>query len=229
MGKLYIIGTPIGNLEDITIRAIKTLRNVDFILSEDKRRTYILLNKYGIKKEDMISFNAKNFKKKIPMVIKKLKDGKTGALVSDAGMPIISDPGYELVDACWKNGIEMDVIPGPSAITSAVAVSGFPGSKFVFEGFLPKGRKRRKILKILKNEKRVLVFFESPERLLNTLKDIMNIMGNRKIFIAREMTKKFQEFFKGTVEEAIKHFQKEILGEITIVLSGNVESGEEKS
>jgi len=228
LGKLYIVGTPIGNLEDITIRAIRVLREVDFLLSEDKRRTYILLNKYGIKKEDMISFNEKNARRRIPMVIKKLKEGKTGALVSDAGMPVISDPGYELVAACWREGIEVDVIPGPSALTSAVAASGFPGSKFIFEGFLPKGKKRRRLLRTLKDEKKVLVFFESPERLLDTLKDIMDIMGNREIFIAREMTKKFQEFFRGTVEEAIRHFQKGTLGEITIVLSGKVESEEEK-
>ncbi|RKX56779.1 MAG: 16S rRNA (cytidine(1402)-2'-O)-methyltransferase [Thermotoga sp.] len=228
MGKLYIVGTPIGNLEDITIRAIKVLREVDFLLSEDKRRTYILLNKYGIRKKDMISFNEKNARKKIPMVIEKLRGGKTGALVSNAGMPVISDPGCDLVDACWKEGIEVDVVPGPSALISAVAVSGFPGSKFIFEGFLPRGKRRRRLLRTLRDEKRVMVFFESPERLLDTLKDIMDIMGNREVFIAREMTKKFQEFFRGTVEEAIKHFQKGALGEITIVLSGKVESEEEK-
>ncbi|HDG61716.1 MAG: 16S rRNA (cytidine(1402)-2'-O)-methyltransferase [Thermotoga sp. 4484_232] len=228
MGKLYIVGTPIGNLEDITIRAIKVLREVDFLLSEDKRRTYILLNRYGIRKKDMISFNEKNARKKIPMVIKKLRGGKTGALVSNAGMPVISDPGCDLVDACWKEGIEVDVVPGPSALISAVAVSGFPGSKFIFEGFLPRGKRRRRLLRTLRDEKRVMVFFESPERLLDTLKDIMDIMGNREVFIAREMTKKFQEFFRGTVEEAIKHFQKGALGEITIVLSGKVESEEEK-
>ncbi|RKX44850.1 MAG: 16S rRNA (cytidine(1402)-2'-O)-methyltransferase [Thermotogae bacterium] len=228
MGKLYIVGTPIGNLEDITIRAIKVLREVDFLLSEDKRRTYILLNRYGIRKKDMISFNEKNARKKIPMVIKKLRGGKTGALVSNAGMPVISDPGCDLVDACWKEGIEVDVVPGPSALISAVAVSGFPGSKFIFEGFLPRGKRRKRLLRTLRDEKRVMVFFESPERLLDTLKDIMDIMGNREVFIAREMTKKFQEFFRGTVEEAIKHFQKGALGEITIVLSGKVESEEEK-
>jgi len=228
LGKLYIVGTPIGNLEDITIRAIKVLREVDFLLSEDKRRTYILLNKYGIRKKDMISFNEKNARKKIPMVIEKLRGGKTGALVSNAGMPVISDPGCDLVDACWKEGIEVDVVPGPSALISAVAVSGFPGSKFIFEGFLPRGKRRRRLLRTLRDEKRVMVFFESPERLLDTLKDIMDIMGNREVFIAREMTKKFQEFFRGTVEEAIKHFQKGALGEITIVLSGKVESEEEK-
>lgn len=228
MGKLYIVGTPIGNLEDITIRAIKVLREVDFLLSEDKRRTYILLNRYGIRKKDMISFNEKNARKKIPMVIKKLRGGKTGALVSNAGMPVISDPGCDLVDACWKEGIEVDVVPGPSALISAVAISGFPGSKFIFEGFLPRGKRRRRLLRTLRDEKRVMVFFESPERLLDTLKDIMDIMGNREVFIAREMTKKFQEFFRGTVEEAIKHFQKGALGEITIVLSGKVESEEEK-
>ena len=228
MGKLYIVGTPIGNLEDITIRAIKVLREVDFLLSEDKRRTYILLNRYGIRKKDMISFNEKNARKKIPMVIKKLRGGKTGALVSNAGMPVISDPGCDLVDACWKEGIEVDVVPGPSALISAVAISGFPGSKFIFEGFLPRGKRRRRLLRTLRDEKKVMVFFESPERLLDTLKDIMDIMGNREVFIAREMTKKFQEFFRGTVEEAIKHFQKGALGEITIVLSGKVESEEEK-
>jgi len=214
------VGTPIGNLEDITIRALKTLRNVDLILAEDTRRTVILLNKYRIKKP-LLSFNEKNSKRRIKEVLPLLKEGKTVALVSDAGMPVISDPGHNLIEECWKNGVEVDVVPGASALTSAVAVSGFPGSKFIFEGFLPRGKNRRRLLRTLKEERRPVVFFESPERLISTLKDILEILGDREIFIAREMTKMHQEFFRGKVSEAIKHFEKKkTLGEITVILSG---------
>ncbi|MCD6551987.1 16S rRNA (cytidine(1402)-2'-O)-methyltransferase [Thermotoga sp.] len=220
MGKLIVVGTPIGNLEDITIRALKTLRNVDLILAEDTRRTVILLNKYRIKKP-LLSFNEKNSKRRIKEVLPLLKEGKTVALVSDAGMPVISDPGHNLIEECWKNGVEVDVVPGASALTSAVAVSGFPGSKFIFEGFLPRGKNRRRLLRTLKEERRPVVFFESPERLISTLKDILEILGDREIFIAREMTKMHQEFFRGKVSEAIKHFEKKkTLGEITVILSG---------
>ena len=214
------MGTPIGNLEDITIRALKTLRNVDLILAEDTRRTVILLNKYRIKKP-LLSFNEKNSKRRIKEVLPLLKEGKAVALVSDAGMPVISDPGHNLIEECWKNGVEVDVVPGASALTSAVAVSGFPGSKFIFEGFLPRGKNRRRLLRTLKEERRPVVFFESPERLISTLKDILEILGDREIFIAREMTKMHQEFFRGKVSEAIKHFEKKkTLGEITVILSG---------
>lgn len=157
MGKLIVVGTPIGNLEDITIRALKTLRSVDLILAEDTRRTMVLLNKYRIKKP-LLSFTEKNSKRRIKEVLPLLKEGKIVALVSDAGMPVISDPGYNLIEECWKNGIEVDVVPGPSALTSAVAVSGFPGSKFIFEGFLPRGKNRRRLLRALKEEKRPIVF-----------------------------------------------------------------------
>jgi len=220
LGKLIVVGTPIGNLEDITIRALKTLRSVDLILAEDTRRTMVLLNKYRIKKP-LLSFTEKNSKRRIKEVLPLLKEGKIVALVSDAGMPVISDPGYNLIEECWKNGIEVDVVPGPSALTSAVAVSGFPGSKFIFEGFLPRGKNRRRLLRALKEEKRPIVFFESPERLISTLKDILEILGDREVFIAREMTKMHQEFFRGKVSEALEHFgKKEILGEITVILSG---------
>ncbi|KAF2959812.1 MULTISPECIES: 16S rRNA (cytidine(1402)-2'-O)-methyltransferase [unclassified Thermotoga] len=220
MGKLIIVGTPIGNLEDITIRALKTLREVDLILAEDTRRVVILLNKYRIKKP-LLSFNERNSKKRIKEILPLLREGKKVALVSDAGMPVISDPGYNLIEECWREGIEVDIVPGPSALTSAVAASGFPGSKFIFEGFLPRGKNRRRLLKSLKKENRVIVFFESPERLLSTLRDILEIIGDREVFIAREMTKLHQEFFRGKVSEAISYFEKKKpLGEITVVLSG---------
>ncbi|PLV59409.1 16S rRNA (cytidine(1402)-2'-O)-methyltransferase [Thermotoga sp. KOL6] len=223
MGKLIILGTPIGNLEDITIRALKTLKEVDLILAEDTRRTMILLNKYKIKKP-LVSFNERNSKRRIKQIIPLLKEGKNVALVSDAGMPVISDPGFNLIEECWKEGIMVDVVPGPSALTSAVAVSGFPGSKFIFEGFLPRGKNRRRLLRTLRDEKRPVVFFESPERLVATLRDILEILGDREIFIAREMTKIHQEFFRGKVSEAIEYFEKKKpLGEITVVLSGKKE------
>lgn len=220
MGKLFIVGTPIGNLEDITLRALRTLQEVDLILAEDTRRTVVLLNKYGIKKP-LLSFNERNSKRRIKEIVPKIKEGMNVALVSDAGMPVISDPGHDLVEECWKEGIEVDVVPGPSALVSALAVSGFPGSKFVFEGFLPRGKNRRKLLRTLRDEKRVVVFFESPERLVSTLRDILDIMGDREVFVAREMTKMHQEFFRGTVSQAIKHFEnRQVLGELTVVLSG---------
>lgn len=151
MGKLIIVGTPIGNLEDITIRALKTLREVDLILAEDTRRTMVLLNKYRIKKP-LLSFNERNSKKRIKEILPLLKEGKKVAIVSDAGMPVISDPGYNLVEECWREGIEVDIVPGPSALTSAVAVSGFPGSKFIFEGFC-RAEKQKKTPQILEERK----------------------------------------------------------------------------
>ncbi|QIV79306.1 16S rRNA (cytidine(1402)-2'-O)-methyltransferase [Fervidobacterium pennivorans subsp. shakshaketiis] len=215
---LYVVGTPIGNLKDITLRAIETLKSVDLILAEDTRRTFQLLSHYGITKP-MESFNERNSFKKIDKIIKCLKSGMKIAQVSDAGMPVISDPGWNLVRKCHEEGIKVEVIPGPSALTSAVAISGFPGTYFYFVGFMPKDKNRRRLLRKIKDNELIerFAFFESPERLKKTLEDIYNILGDCKIFIAREITKLHEEQFYGTVSQALKHFDK-VRGEITVVV-----------
>ncbi|QTA37159.1 16S rRNA (cytidine(1402)-2'-O)-methyltransferase [Thermosipho ferrireducens] len=217
-GKLYVVGTPIGNLEDITLRALKILRNVDLILAEDTRRALKLLNHYRISKP-LDSFHEHSSEKKVNKILSKLLEGKHIALISDAGMPVISDPGSSLVKKCRENNIEVDIIPGPSAVLTAIAASGFNGSKFTFIGFIPRDKKRRRLLRQFKDYHGLLIFFENPERLQKTFKDILSILGNVEIFIAREMTKKHQEFFYGNIENAINHFKNNIKGEITVILN----------
>lgn len=224
-GILYVVGTPIGNLKDITIRALEVLRNVDLIIAEDTRRTLNLLNHFGISKP-IESFNEHNSGKKIEKIVELLKLGNRVAQVSDAGMPVISDPGFNLVRSCHKEGIRVEVVPGPSALVSAVAVSGFRGTHFYFVGFMPKDKNRRRLLRKISEIKEselidAVVFFESPERLRKTLEDILSILGNLEIFIARELTKIHEELFLGTVEEALENFDK-TKGELTIIL--NLES-----
>ena len=218
-GKLFVVATPIGNLSDITLRAIETLKTSDLIAAEDTRQTKILLNRYEIKKPST-SYHKFNIKEKTRHIIGQLQAGKTISLVSDAGMPGISDPGEELIKEAIDNGIEVVPIPGASAVITALSVSGLPTKRFVFEGFLPhEGKNRRRILRKLIDEERTIVFYESPHRLIKSLNDMLAILGDRKICVAREMTKKFEEIFRGTIKEAIEHFSnKDILGEITIVL-----------
>lgn len=228
-GKLYVVGTPIGNLKDITLRALEILREVDLIIAEDTRRTLNLLNHFGISKP-IESFNEHNAEKKIEKIIDLLKLGKKIAQVSDAGMPVISDPGFNLVRTCHKEGICVEVVPGPSALVSAVAVSGFKGTHFYFVGFMPKDKNRRRLLRKISQIKDrelidTVVFFESPERLRKTLEDVLSILGNLEIFIARELTKMHEKLFLGTVEEAIEKFDK-VKGELTIIL--NLESDTRK-
>uniref|UniRef100_A0A7C4GKG8 Ribosomal RNA small subunit methyltransferase I n=1 Tax=Fervidobacterium thailandense TaxID=1008305 RepID=A0A7C4GKG8_9BACT len=217
-GTLYIVGTPIGNLMDMTIRAIEVLRSVDIVLAEDTRRTSKLLKSYNISTK-LITFNEHSSNKKVEEIISVLKSGKSVALVSDAGMPIVSDPGAKLVRNCREQGLKVQVIPGPSALTSAVAVCGLSGTHFYFVGFMPRDKKRRRFLKRLKECDLIhtVVFFESPERLRKTLEDILSILGDVEICIARELTKVYEEVFCGTVSQALVHF-KEPLGEITVVL-----------
>lgn len=220
-GVLYVIGTPIGNLKDITLRAIETLQMVDLILAEDTRRTLKLLEHFDIKKP-LESFNEHNSNKKIEKIIVQLKSGKKIAQVTDAGMPVISDPGCNLVRRCHEEGITVRVIPGPSALTTSVALSGFSGSHFYFVGFMPKDKNRRRLLRKLYEIRDyelidTLVFFESPERLGKTLQDILNILGNCEIFIARELTKIYEESFFGKVEDAIERF-KQTKGELTVIV-----------
>lgn len=219
LGTLFIVGTPIGNLKDITQRALEVIKSADAILAEDKRVTIKLLNLLNLGRKELWTLNEHNVLRQIPRVLRELRKGKKVALVSDAGMPVISDPGHQLVAACWREAIPVQVIPGPSAVTAAIAASGFSGSRFVFEGFMPRGRSRRKLLRSLKDERRTIVFYESPQRIKETLKDVLEIMGNREIFVAREMTKLHEEHIRGRVSEVLQRLGDEVKGEITVVIS----------
>lgn len=224
-GKLVIIGTPVGNLEDFSIRAIKALKEADLVLAEDTRRTIMLLNHYEIGRKELISFSQQKERMKSDHVLQRLISGENIAMVSDAGMPCISDPGALLVDKCHQNGVEVDIIPGPSAVTIAYSASGLSGS-FIFEGFLGRDKKLRRYLRTITEEKRHIIFYESPFRLIKCLKDILFILGDREVFIAREMTKIHQEFFRGKCSQALEHFAGDIKGEITVIIKGVVNDGE---
>jgi 16S rRNA (cytidine1402-2'-O)-methyltransferase len=221
-GTLYVVGTPIGNLEDMTFRAVQTLQNVDLIAAEDTRHTGKLLHHFQIK-TPQVSYHEHNRSSRIPELVQKLLDGNTIALVSDAGMPGISDPGYELVKACVDAGIKVVPIPGASAAVTALSAGGLPTDKFVFEGFLPpKTNQRCQRLEFLNTESRTIIFYESPHRLRATLQDLAEILGaGRQIVLARELTKFYEEFWRGTVEEACRHYQeREPQGEYTILVGG---------
>jgi 16S rRNA (cytidine1402-2'-O)-methyltransferase len=221
-GTLYIVGTPIGNLEDMTFRAVRILQSVDMIAAEDTRHTGKLLQHFQIK-TPQISYHEHNRNSRIPEIIEQLKYGKAIALVSDAGMPGISDPGYELIKACVDAEIDVVPIPSATAAITALSASGLPTNRFVFDGFLPaKSQQRREYLESLLIETRTLVFYESPHRLRETLQDFADILGSdRQIVIARELTKLYEEFWRGTIEEAIAHYQqKEPQGEYTLLVAG---------
>lgn len=221
-GTLYIVGTPIGNLEDMTFRSVRILQSVDMIAAEDTRHTGKLLQHFQIKTPQM-SYHEHNRNSRIPEIIEQLKYGKAIALVSDAGMPGISDPGYELIKACVDAEIDVVPIPSATAAITALSASGLPTNRFVFDGFLPaKSQQRREYLESLLIETRTLVFYESPHRLRETLQDFADILGSdRQIVIARELTKLYEEFWRGTIEEAIAHYQqKEPQGEYTLLVAG---------
>jgi 16S rRNA (cytidine1402-2'-O)-methyltransferase len=222
-GTLYIVGTPIGNLEDMTFRAIRILQSVDLIAAEDTRHTGKLLQHFQIK-TPQISYHDHNRTVRTQELVARLQQGTTIALVSDAGMPGISDPGYELVKAAAEAKILVVPIPGVSAVVTGLSASGLPSDRFAFEGFLPaKEKERRAYLERLSHESRTLVFYEAPHRVQKTLQDIAIVLGNRPVTLARELTKLHEEFWRGTVESAIAHYSThEPKGEFTIVLGGAV-------
>jgi len=218
---LYVVATPIGNLKDITLRALETLKEVDFILCEDTRTSGILLKHYEIKKE-LVSFNARMEEKKIDNVIKRLKSGDICALLSDAGTPAISDPGVRLVNAAQSNGIEVVGIPGANAAILALSIAGLPTDSFVFEGFLPQKKGRQKQLKTLAEEKRTIVLYESMYRIEKLINELNEYMPNRVLAIGRELTKKFEELWRGRPIEILETLPDHTLkGEFFIQLSSN--------
>ncbi|MEW6541682.1 MAG: 16S rRNA (cytidine(1402)-2'-O)-methyltransferase [Bacillota bacterium] len=218
-GTLYLCGTPIGNLEDVTLRMLRVLGEADLIAAEDTRHTRKLLGRYGIK-TPLTSFHAHNRVRKTPELLERLRAGASVALVSDAGMPGISDPGAELVAEAARAGFNVVPVPGPSAVLTALVVSGLRTDRFVFEGFLPR-RGRKRALEGLRGERRTVVLFEAPTRLHATLEDILEVLGNRMVVVARELTKQHEEVFRGTVIEAREHFTAHPpRGEFTLVLEG---------
>lgn len=220
-GILYIVATPIGNLDDITLRAINILKDVDLIAAEDTRHTRKLLNHYGINTH-LTSYFEHNKLVKGDFIIGRLREGRNVALVSDAGTPGISDPGYNLIRTAIEADIKVVPIPGPSAVIAALSSSGLPSDRFIFEGFLPSRDKARKErLESLREEERTLIFYESPQRLLSTLRDIHDKMGDRNLTVSRELTKLFEETLRGKVSEVMAALEgRSIKGEVVIILDG---------
>lgn len=221
MGKLFVVGTPIGNLGDMTYRAVETLRTVDFICAEDTRVTAKLLNYFDIK-TPAVSYHEHNAKTAGEMVTNRILAGEDCAIVTDAGMPCISDPGEELVKLCAEKGIEINVVPGPSAVVSALAVSGLDTSRFAFEGFLSVTKKQRFAhLAEVKNCTSTMIFYEAPHKLLYTLKDMLEYFGDRKISLCRELTKIHEEIFRTTLSQAVEHYTvNKPKGEFVLVIEG---------
>ena len=220
-GKLYICPTPIGNLEDMTYRTVRILNEVDLIAAEDTRHSIKLLNHFEISKP-LTSYHEHNKDSKGSYLINKLLDGENIALISDAGMPGISDPGEEIIKQAIENNIEVEVLPGATASITALVGSGLETAKFAFEGFLDRDKKvRRNQLEELKEERRTIIFYESPHRLKDTLKDMLKVLGNRKIAVNREITKKYQEIIREDIETDINVFnEKEVKGEFVLIVEG---------
>lgn len=224
MGMLYVVPTPVGNLEDMTFRAVRVLKEVNLILAEDTRTSSVLLKHYDIKNA-LLSHHKFNEHQTVDSIVGRLKAGETVALISDAGTPGISDPGFLLVRECVRSGIEVRCLPGATAFVPALVASGLPDDRFCFEGFLPQKKGRRTRLNELKNEERTMIFYESPFRILKTLTQFAEVFGpDRKVSVCREISKIHEESVRGTLTEAIAHFnQNEPRGEFVIVLGGKKE------
>jgi len=219
-GRLYVVATPIGNLEDITLRALRILKEADLIVCEDTRHTMKLLSHFDFSKR-LVSYHQHNEITRAPEIVIELEQGAQVALVSDAGTPTVSDPGYRLVSLCVRHGIPVVPVPGASAFVAALAASGMPTGEFVFAGFLPaRQTARRKSLRALADEPRTLIFYEAPHRVIDTLEDALEILGNRPAVLAREITKAFEEFQRGHIVELLAAAQKKApRGEITLLIS----------
>ena len=220
-GTLYLVGTPIGNMGDITLRALETLKSVDVIAAEDTRNTLKLLNRFDIK-VPLTSYYEHKKREKGEYILKQLLDGKNVAMVTDAGMPSVSDPGASLAELCIENGVEFTVIPGPTAAVTGLVLSGLPSERFCFEGFLTvKKTGRMERLESLKKEDRTLIFYEAPHKLKRTLEDMFSVFGDRKIAICRELTKKFEEVLRLNLSDAIAYYEEnEPRGEFVLVVDG---------
>ena len=221
-GTLYVVATPIGNLEDLTFRALRVLKDVDWIAAEDTRTSRKLLNTHGIR-TPLVAYHEQGAKMKGGRIVRQLRNGKNVALVSEGGTPGISDPGYDLIQACLNEDIHVVPIPGPSAILAALSIGGLPTDRFVFEGFLPRRRPQRlRALKGLREEPRTLVIFESPRRLRAMLADMLEIFGDRKGVLTRELTKAFEEVRRGSLKELLEWSEKtEFRGEFTLLVAGH--------
>ncbi|MBR5614891.1 MAG: 16S rRNA (cytidine(1402)-2'-O)-methyltransferase [Clostridia bacterium] len=220
-GKLYLCPTPIGNLKDMTFRTLEVLKSVDLVAAEDTRNTLKLLNHFEIS-VPLTSYYEHNKAQKGGVLMEKLKSGQNIALVSDAGMPAISDPGEDLVKLCIEEGVEIVPLPGPSAFTTALVASGMPTGRFSFEGFLTTNKRSRKEhLEEVKNDTRTLIFYEAPHKLMYTLSDMLEVFGDREIVLARELTKKFEEFYRTTLSAAIEHYKETPpKGEFVLIIKG---------
>ncbi len=220
-GKLYIVGTPIGNLGDMSPRAVQTLESVDFIAAEDTRVTVKLLNHFGIR-TPMISYHEHNLRERGAEIISRLSEGQTCAIVTDAGMPAVSDPGRDLVKLCHESGIAVETVPGPTALITALALSGFESGRFCFEGFLSVNKPRRaEHLQSLERETRTMIFYEAPHKLMATLKDMKEVFGDRRIAFAKELTKLHENVMITTIHAAIEYFEANPpKGEFVLVIDG---------
>ncbi len=227
-GALYVVATPIGNLGDITYRAVHIMKNVDLIAAEDTRKTRILMQHYGIQNKT-ISYHSYNLKTQTQRLINLLLTGKSVALVTDAGTPGISDPGYRLVQACVQSDIRVIPIPGSAAFVAALTASGLPVNRFAFEGFLPAKKGRQTRLQKLAEEERTVVLYESPHRLAKTVNELLTVWGDRSCVMAREITKIYEEFFRGTLSELQEHLAgKPVKGEIVLLVAGFNKKREKK-
>ena len=226
-GKLYVVGTPIGNLGDLSPRAVKTLEDVDFIAAEDTRVTMKLLNHFGIKKE-MVSYFEHNKRERGEIICSRIANGETCAIVTDAGMPAISDPGQDLVALCYESGIEVESVPGPTAFATALAISGMDSGRFTFEGFLSVSKKsRREHLESIKDEKRTMIFYEAPHKLSATLGDLCSTLGDRNIAIVRELTKIHEQVIRTSLRQACEDYcDNSLKGEIVLIVEGKKEEPE---